>query len=108
MSFKSASTPEAWRGVLACAGVMLLAALLLRRLVSLPISGWVFALGLLVLACLPVLIYLGYRTWSTLSLEYWVDRDAVTIAWGPLREVIPLGAIQHMQRGGFANVRGRW
>ncbi|MFZ1239099.1 MAG: DUF1648 domain-containing protein [Anaerolineae bacterium] len=108
MSFKSASTPEAWRGLLACAGVMLLAALLLRRLVSLPISGWVFALGLLVLACLPVLIYLGYRTWSTLSLEYWVDRDAVTIAWGPLREVIPLGAIQHMQRGGFANVRGRW
>ena len=108
MSFKSASTPEAWRGVLACAGVMLLAALLLRRLVSLPISGWVFALGLLVLACLPVLIYLGYRTWSTLSLEYWVDRDAVTIAWGPLREVIPLGAIQHMQRGGFAIVRGRW
>ena len=59
MSFKSASTPEAWRGVLACAGVMLLAALLLRRLVSLPISGWVFVLGLLVLACLPVLIYLG-------------------------------------------------
>ncbi len=108
MSFKSGPTPEAWRGALACVGVILGAVFLLRWLVSLPISGWVFALGLLVLTCLPLLLYLGYRTWSTLSLEYWVDRDAVTIAWGPLREVIPLGEIKHIQRGGFEGVRGRW
>ena len=108
MSFKSAATPDAWRGMLACIGVLLLAGLLLRSMVALPISGWVFVLGLLALACLPVLAYLGYRTWSTLSLEYWVDRDAVTIAWGPLHEVIPLGAILRIQRGGFAEVQGRW
>jgi len=108
MSFKSASTPDAWRGVLACVGVMLLAVLLLRWMTALPISGWVFLLGLLGLTCLPVLAYLGYRTWSTLSLEYWVDRDAVTVAWGSLREVIPLGTILRIQRGGFAAVKGRW
>lgn len=108
MSFKPASMFDTWRGALACVGVILLAGLLVRWMLALPVSGLVFVLALLVLTCLPVLIYLGYRTWSTLSLEYWVERDAVTIAWGSLREVIPLGAIQRIQRGGFAGVQGRW
>ncbi len=108
MSFKSAPTPDAWRGVLACLGVILLAALLLRWMARLPISGGVFILGMLVLACLPALAYLGYRAWSTLSLEYWVDRNAVTVVWGPLHEVIPLGAIQRIQRGGFEQIQARW
>ena len=31
-----------------------------------------------------------YRTWAAFTLEYWVDRNAITVRWANLRQMIPL------------------
>lgn len=73
--------------------------LLLALLLSLPISGWSFLLIVLALGLLALILYLVWRAWICLSLQYWIDRNAVTVVWGPLRQVIPLSAIQAVQHG---------
>jgi hypothetical protein len=40
---------------------------------------------------------LTYRTVGAFTMQYCVDRDAVTLVWGPTRQVIPLGQIQRVQ-----------
>ena len=55
--------------------------------------------GLWVLASLLVAGYLAYRTSGAFTLQYWVDRDAVTLVWGPTRQVVPIGQIERIQRG---------
>ncbi|NJN84491.1 MAG: DUF1648 domain-containing protein [Caldilineaceae bacterium] len=60
-----------------------------------------FALLFLLLASLPALGYLAYRTWGAFTLEYWVDRNSVTISWANSRRVIPLQQIQRVIQGGL-------
>ena len=31
------------------------------------------------------------------TLEYWIDRDAITLKWGPTRQIVPLPLIQRVQ-----------
>lgn len=108
MTFKSAMAVDGWRGAAVCGGIVLLIVLLLAWLTSRPISGLSFVLAVLILVAIPLLAYLGFRTLSSLSMQYWVDRDGVTVVWGPMREIIPMGSIARIQRGGFASLRGRW
>lgn len=108
MTFKAATAVDAWRGVAACSGILALVLLLLFWVANRPVSGFSFVLALLVLVAIPLLVYIGLRTISTLFMEYWVDRDGVTVVWGPMREIIPMGAIARIQRGGFDGVIGRW
>lgn len=108
MTFKSAVAVDGWRGAAVCGGIVLLIVLLLAWLTRRPVSGFSFVLALLILVAIPLLVYLGFRTLSSLLMEYWVDRDGVTVVWGPMREIIPIGSIERIQRGGFAGVQGRW
>lgn len=41
-----------------------------------------------------MLIHLFYRTWAAFTLEYWVDRNAITLRWAHLHQVIPTQSIR--------------
>jgi hypothetical protein len=56
-------------------------------------------MALVILSSLPPLVYLIYRTYGVFTLEYWVDRDSVTIIWGPTQLVIPILDIQEIVWG---------
>jgi len=85
-----------WYGPAAMLALIGIDILLLRAFVTRPIDGLSFVLALLVLGSLLVLLYLGYRILSTFMLEYWVDRDAVTLIWGPTRQIVPMGYIERI------------
>jgi hypothetical protein len=85
-------------------GLLVLDLLIGLLMLGRPINGFTFVLGLWVLASLLLVAYLGYRTAGAFTMQYWVDRDAVTLIWGPTRQVIPIGQIQRVQR----NLAGRW
>lgn len=107
MSYKSLPCLERWYGVLAVLGVGLLDFLLLSWLIGRPVTGLSFVLGVFVLASVLAMGYVGYRTLATFNLEYWVDRNAVTLVWGPTRQVIPIGSIQRLIVGSDASVHSK-
>jgi hypothetical protein len=111
MTFKPAPFAAAQRGLLTLAALALGEALLLLGLLALPTSGFTFLLLVLALGLLVVILFLSWRAWVCLSLQYWIDRNAVTVVWGPLRQVIPLSAITEVRRGGVepaAHWLDRW
>lgn len=73
--------------------------LLLIWLVRRPVDWIQFALLAALLLSLPLLVHLVYRTWSAFSLEYWVDRNAITIYWAGIRQIVPLTSIERMIQG---------
>ena len=107
MVFKPYRTTTAWQGLLVCAVLVALDGWLVNQTLNRPLDGLSFALVLAVLASLPLLAYLAYRTYGAFTLEYWVDRDGVTIIWGPVRYLIPMGDIVRIVRGD-ADGRRRW
>jgi hypothetical protein len=102
MTFKPLSRPDRWYALLLIVGLLLLDLLLVRAVASRPVDGLSFLLALWVLGSLLVAGYLGYRTVGAFTLEYWVDRDGVTLVWGPTRQIIPMAAIQRIQRGAIS------
>lgn len=107
MVFKPYRTATAWQGLLVCAVLVALDGWLVNKVLNRPLDGLSFALVLAVLVSLPLLAYLAYRTYGAFTLEYWVDRDGVTIIWGPVRYLIPMGDIVRIVRGD-ADGRRRW
>ena len=85
MSFKSIPSSDRWYGLLAMLGLLGVDILLIAGLRTRPVDGLTFILVLIVLGNLLALFYLGYRSFGALTLEYWVDRDGVTLVWGPTR-----------------------
>lgn len=73
--------------------------LAIRAVLARPVDGESFLLVLWVLGSLLAVAYLGYRTVGAFTLAYWVDRDGVTLVWGPTRQIVPMGQIQRIQRG---------
>jgi hypothetical protein len=61
-----------------------------------------FLLVLWVFGSLAAAVYLAYRTFGLFMLEYWVERDAVTLVWGLTRQVVPVGSIQQVLMGSEA------
>jgi len=108
MVFKPLRSHQGWYGLLSCLGLLGIDALLVCILRGRPVSGISFLLALLILLSSPLLLYLAYRTWGCLSLEYWVDRDGVTIIWGPMRQPVPMGRIERIIRGGIPAVEQHW
>ena len=99
MAFKSASTQSKWEGLLVCALIILLDLLLLRWMLGRPVDTVKFILIVLLLASVPPLAHLIYRTLSLFTLEYWVDRNAITIVWAGMQQVIPLNSVQRIIQG---------
>lgn len=96
MSFKPIPYAGRWYGPLAMLALVGLDVILLRALLARPVDGLSFILVLVVLASALVVLYLGYRTLCVFTLEYWVDRDGVTMVWGPTRQVVPIGHIERV------------
>lgn len=99
MTFQPAPFLEGRRAALATGLLLLVNLLLLVVFFAKPVAGstfFLFVLGLLL--WLPIL-YLAWRAWACLTLAYWVDRNAITVVYGPVRQTIPLGNIQEIRRG---------
>jgi hypothetical protein len=96
MTFKPLSCPDRWYGLLAMLGLILVDAACVGIILQRPVDGLSFTLVLWLLASLLILLYVGYRTLGAFTLEYWVDRDAVTLVWGPTRQIVPVGQIQQV------------
>jgi Domain of unknown function (DUF1648)/Bacterial PH domain len=102
MTFKPLPRRDRWHALLTILGMLLLDLLLVRAIVARPVDGLSFVLALWVLGSLLAAGYLSYRTVGAFTLEYWVDRDGVTLVWGLTRQIIPMAAIQRIQRGATA------
>ena len=99
MIFNPASSTDGRRAVLAAVVLIVLDLVLAYLMAARPVGGSTFIFLLLVLALWLPIGYVLWRAWACLSLAYWIDRNAVTLAWGPIRHVIPIGDMQEVRRG---------
>lgn len=99
MTFKPAPFADA-RRALAAAGVLLaINLLLLVVFFAKPVAGSTFFLFVVSLLLWLPILYLLWRAWVCFSLAYWIDRNAVTVVYGPVRQIIPIGGIREIRRG---------
>jgi len=105
MIFKPPPSPDRWRGLAAALGLILLDAIVVRVILNRSVDGLSFLLVLWIPCSLLVIALLAYRTWGAFTLEYWVDRDAVTLVWGPTRQIVPIGQIERVLVGAGASPR---
>ncbi len=66
---------------------------------QLPVSPLTFVISLLVLGSLPVFALLTYWLVGLRGSGYMLDRNMLTIVWGPLEQVIPMEAIERAVPG---------
>ncbi|MCB0045274.1 MAG: hypothetical protein KDD92_07590 [Caldilineaceae bacterium] len=104
MIFSPPARRVPWESLIVCIWSLIIDGLLLLWAARRPIDWLKFALIFVVLASLPFLLHLAYRTWAALTLEYQVDRNAVTIRWAGARQIIPLHAIRRVIRGGLQDL----
>jgi hypothetical protein len=76
--------------------IVLIDLLLIVWAIRRPADMLKFLLVVVVVGSLPLLVHLLLRTWAAFTLEYWVDRNAITVRWAHVRQIIPLPAITHM------------
>jgi hypothetical protein len=98
--FKPPPCPTRWEGLAAAFWIVLIDLLLIVWAVRRPADMLKFLLVIAVVGSLPLLGHLLWRTWAAFTLEYWVDRNAVTVRWAHLRQVIPLPGIAHISEVG--------
>ncbi len=99
MVFHPTPSTDGRRALLIALALILLDLALTILMAARPIGASTFVLLLLVLVLWLPLSYVLWRAWLCLSLVYWIDRNSVTLAWGPIRQVIPIGEVQQVQRG---------
>ncbi|MCB0184644.1 MAG: hypothetical protein KDE31_10280 [Caldilineaceae bacterium] len=99
MSFKPVTDKTRWEGVIVSGWLLLIDLLLVIWTLGRPTDSLRFLLILLILLTVPLFIHFLYRTWGAFTLEYWLDRNAVTIRWANVRQVIPLHEIQQIGQG---------
>lgn len=99
MTFKPAPFPEGRRAAGAAALLLAVNLLLLIVFFAKPVAGSTFFLFVLSLLLWLPILYLAWRAWACFSLAYWIDRNAVTVVYGPVRQIIPIGEIQEIRRG---------
>ncbi len=99
MIFKPQPCPTRWEGLAAGVWIVLIDLLLVVWAMRRPADMLKFLLVVVVVASLPLLVHLLLRTWAAFSLEYWVDRNAITVRWAHMRQIIPLPAVTQMSLG---------
>ena len=97
MSFKPSPVADRWYAIAVIVALFGLDVLLVSWLLGRPVDGLSFLTALAVLGSLLVFVYVGFRTLGSFNMEYWVDRDAITLKWGPTRQIVPLPSIQRVQ-----------
>jgi len=88
-----------WAGVAAVIWIVLIDVLMVVWALRRPIDLLQFLLFLVMVGSIPVLIHLIYRTWAAFSLEYWVDRNAITLRWAHFQQVIPTQSVREIAHG---------
>lgn len=96
MVFGASNGRERWEGIVVCAWIILIDIILLLWMVQRPIDMVKFVLILLLVLSIPLFLHVSYRAWIASTLEYWVDRNAVTIRWAGLQHVLPLPQIDRI------------
>lgn len=94
MIFAAKPAPARWEGVATALWIVLIDLLVVVWALRRPIDLLQFLLLLVLVISVPVLIHLLYRTWAAFTLEYWVDRNAITLRWAHLHQVIPTQSIR--------------
>jgi hypothetical protein len=97
VSFKPFPAGDRWYAIAFIIAVLGLDVVLVSWLLDRPVDGLSFLAALAVLSSLLLMAYIGFRTAGVFTMEYWVDRDAVTLKWGPTRQLVPLPRIQRVQ-----------
>lgn len=109
MVFKPVADRTRWEGLVAIGWLLLIDGLLIAWAMQRPTDWLRFTLILLAILSIPVIAYVGYRTWAAFSLEYWVDRNGLQIRWAYRRRVVPLQSIQRIIEGGIEeSSRPQW
>lgn len=109
MVFKPADSHLRWEGLVLCLWIGVVDLLLLQWILQRETDWLLFALIFLLVLSLVLLANLAYRTWAAFTLEYWVDRNALTVRWADVRQTIPLAAIRRIVLGGeAAGGTGAW
>lgn len=109
MVFKPPPCRTRWEGLVVSFWVLLIDSLLLTWVLQRTTDWLRFFMILLIVLSVPILLHLLYRTWGIFTLEYWLDRNAVTIHWANVRQIIPLSTIQQIIQGGVQDTdQLRW
>jgi hypothetical protein len=97
MIFKPADLPARWEGLAVCAWIAIVQLLLVQWIRQRTTDWLTFVLVTMLLISIPILLHVIYRTWVAFSLEYWVDRNAITVRWADVRQTIPLADVQALE-----------
>jgi hypothetical protein len=101
-------------GLLFIIGLVVLDIFCLIGITTQPIGPLTFILGMVILGSFPLLGLIGYQLYGLARSGYDVDRNAVTIQWGPIKQIVPVESIQRIMlgaevEGGVKYFRGwRW
>ncbi len=101
-------------GLLFIVGLVVLDIFCLIAITSRPIGPLTFILTLIILGSLPLLGLIGYQLYGLARSGYDIDRNAVTIQWGPVKQIVPVESIKRIMlgtevEGGVKYFRGwRW
>lgn len=96
MVFNASNGRERWEGIVVCGWIILIDIILLLWMLQRPIDLLKFVLILLLVLSIPLFLRVSYRAWIASTLEYWVDRNAITIRWAGLQYVLPLPQIKQI------------
>jgi hypothetical protein len=86
-------------GLLFIVGLVVLDIFCLIAMTTRPIGPLTFILSLIMLASLPLLGLIGYQLYGLARSGYDIDRNAVTIQWGPVKQIVPVESIQRIMLG---------
>lgn len=99
MVFAAKPALARWEGVAVALWIVLIDLLMLVWALRRPIDLLQFLLFLAILISIPLLLNLLYRIWAAFTLEYWVDRNAITLRWAHLHQLIPTQSVREIVRG---------
>lgn len=109
MIFKPPPCRTRWEGLVVSFWILLVDSLLFTWVLQRSTDWLRFLMIILIVLSVPILFHLLYRTWGIFTLEYWIDRNAVTIRWANIRQIIPLSTIQQIVQGGIQDTdKLRW
>jgi hypothetical protein len=101
-------------GSLFIIGLIVLDLACLVGITTRPVGPLTFILTLIVLATIPMIAVIAYELYGLARSGYNIDRNAVTIQWGSIRQIVPVESIQRIMlgtevEGGVRGFRGwRW
>jgi hypothetical protein len=99
MVFKPPPCRTRWEGLIVAFWIVVADLLFLVWMGRRPIDWIKFLLIFAAVGSLPVLAYILYRSWAALSMEYWIDRNAITLHWANTQQVIPVQSVQRVIQG---------